>query len=159
MVTLYSIDVFFVHSFNSILYCLQTQIYRSLLLWAKKHRFIEFVIMDKKAQIYRVCYHGQKNHRFIEFFIIIMGEKHRHYHVYSKKEQGRIILPSQPNKLYIYMYRQLYTHKQRSEFCGASVGLVSNHALYVYLLQQFIHSRNPFSLVHDSLCSGGGSKE
>jgi hypothetical protein len=74
-----------------------------------------------------------------------MGEKHRHCHVYSKKVYERIKLPSQLNKLYIYMYRQLYTHKQRSEFSGASVGLVSNHALHVYLLQQFIHSRNPFS--------------
>jgi hypothetical protein len=86
-----------------------------------------------------------------------MGEKHRHCPIYSKKEYGRIKLPSQPNKLYIYIYIYIcidnYTPTNNGpSFLGQVLGWWPTMHYTSILLQQFIHSRNPFS------CSGGSNE-
>jgi hypothetical protein len=61
--------------------------------------------------------------------------------------------------IYIYICIENYTPTNNGpSFLGRVLGWWATMHYTSILLQQFIHSRNPFSWVHNSLCSGGSNE-
>jgi hypothetical protein len=86
-----------------------------------------------------------------------MGEKQRHCHVYSKKVNGRIKLPSQPNKLYICIDNCTPTNNGPS-FLGQVLGWwATMHTIRLFIATIYSIQKTLF-MVHNSFCSGGSNE-